>query len=193
MGVFQKSRKFVAREVRYVALGMVNAGHVSLGYKLMKRQLARFKRGDCPLCLLGDLHDFAHEIDAKRYEFRGCSNCQYFEPADLDPSQRPAHLANAAAEQIRQLPPGDYISRLVTLRTLSRAAYCVSALLMVVGAVWWLYSGDWFVPVVCTPVVAALAFAQGMVASYRYSQFRQQSFFVPGAFKAWLKRRQLFV
>jgi len=181
MGVVGKTVKVVGREASHV-FGAVT---VRYWYDSMRLFLLRGRRR-CPACTSGRMFRFKEVVDGGLKDYYGCSQCEHFEPLDVegDPEGLAA-LQTLAKARLASMSAVEFANAEKTFRYQSRGRWLMSAGFLIAGF-GFLYADFSVWTILNLGAMSAVFFVQGLRASFRHWQFQTETFYQPGAFYRWL-------
>lgn len=196
MGWIRGTGRFVMNEGANIA----GAEHIRIGSRLIKSNWSRLRAHVCPACNEGRLFPFQEKIDGKRRDFRGCNMCDHYQAvnvqADPDSLKR---LRSLAQEKVAAMDVAELSGIIRRFQVISRIFYGMALATMLFAgyvivfdhtSVLFSNSSRTFV---CVLLISVWMFVQGLSASYRFWQTREQHFFVPGSFRKWIGMGQWLV
>lgn len=196
-GFFRRGVRTVGREAAHVA----GVEHIKLGAKSIRKQWTRASKRICPVCERGRLFPFSEKIAGAEQHFYGCSQCDYYQAKSIDNDlSAQKRLREVAFAKINEMGPKEYAKLVRKYQLGSRWLYAFALVATVFGCGLFGYglatdapAGDVALPFLSALAVSIFLFVQGLVASYRHWQVRERLFFIPGAFKRWLRTGQWLI
>lgn len=196
MGWIRGTGRFVVKEGANIA----GAEHIRIGSRLIKANWSRLRAHVCPACDDGRMFPFQEKINGKEVDFRGCNMCDHYQAVDVEADPESVkRLRSLALDKVRKMDAAELSGIVRRFQIISRIFYSLSLTLMFCAgyviafdhtSVWLSNPALSFVSIL---LISAWMFVQGISASYRFWQIREQTLFVPGSFKKWIGMGQWLV